>query len=185
MGNFPIILEKGLSTTSTEFTLIAYVLAAKIDNEKCSTGSMGEVNYREVLYQTSILVYNKKGEIVATIISNGTNCRQSPVITNNGRYMAFSYGDMLEDFVNVRDGYCIYDLKERKLLVDKKVASMNGCTCYLDFIKCSYSNNPFIPSYRTLALYSLTNRILYTKSFERELYSKHKSIMRDGISFLH
>ncbi|OWY21453.1 hypothetical protein BVG80_13120 [Sphingobacteriales bacterium TSM_CSM] len=149
-----------------QFVAIAYTLIAELDHNKCRYSSMGMADYRGVLFQTTILVLNNKGEVIAKVISNRTNC-QRVEIDNTGRYIAFSYGSTMEDFENVEDGYKIYDLGEQALLVNKKVTHVNGCVFEMDYCRCSYENNQFVPTATTYSFYMLPERVVYTKPFER------------------
>ncbi|QQS29010.1 MAG: hypothetical protein IPM47_19585 [Sphingobacteriales bacterium] len=148
------------------YVAIAYTLIAKLDHDKCPFSAMGGDDYRDVLFQTTILAINNKGEIIAKIISNRTNCNRVE-IDNTGRYIAFSYGSAMEDFVNVEDGYKIYDLSEQILLVNNRVPHIDGCVFRWDFLYCSYTNHQYVPTATIYNYYMLPERVVYTKSFER------------------
>lgn len=179
ISSYLVPLQETHNPKNKHFAVIAYTLVGQLNTEDCPIEF--EQNYKEVLFQTTLLIINHKGEIISKLVSQNTNCH-APIITEDGRYVVFHYGDLQANHRNLEDGYKIYDLEKQTIIANKRFNHINGCFIRYGMIICSYNNNSFVPSEKTYELYDMANRILYSRSFERELYAKAKHFGPKGIA---
>ena len=133
----------------------------------------------------AVKIYNNNAECIFQIHNLNVNINQIAA-TDNGKYFSFNYGDIDEKGQVVLDGFRIYNIPDKRLLLDQ-ICTRAGSPLIFDsllvngYLELSKNTSESCEVYYVL---NSINGVLYSKKFSVNELTDLKKISSEGFIFI-
>jgi len=111
-----------------------------------------------------IMIVNKHGHITYIRSNFNINIGKS-VVTENGKYFAYTYGYIGEDGVYIKDGFRVYDAEKNQLITERRGENL-GVPCTSD--NCIIVRDLLPGKSLLYYVFDSERQILYSKEYDAE-----------------